>query len=528
MPRLLSSLVLGLMTAILLSCSRQAGNLEQGVTSLTSATPAALAGQLPSIAALRSASVLIGFSQTGSEAMQRDTNALDEGSSLRLPAPAGSTSWGIWGFNNGLLGASDCVVQFSGVGSAEAYFGAANFDSGRWDIIGPLPGPQQDLSIGDPAYLSPLGNLYIAVLAWDGASILVDDLTLVIDVTPFSTEIDNSGGWTSLAMVNSKPAISYYDNSANDLKFVRANDLFGNSWGAPQTLDSEGDTGLHTSLRVIGGKPAIAYYDFTEKDLRFIIAQDENGTAWNAPVTVDGSLGETGEWCSLNVVANLPAISYYDIDNSELRYVHANNQEGTDWAEPVSVDNSGNTGQETCLSIIGGLAMISYRDGGAGELRTIRSLDSIGSSWEPFIIVASGNNTGFSSSLVEVDGFPALAYYDGSDSALIYQRATNVSGTAWGLPLTLDGADDDAGSFCSMALISGQPLITYHKGIEGDLRFVQSPDATGSSWSAPLLLDESSVIVGKHGSLVDVWGVGGVSYYDQTNGKLRYAWGFGG
>lgn len=527
MPRLLSSLVLGLITAILLSCSRQAGNLEQGVTSFAPDSSAALTGQLPSVDSLRSASVLVGFSQSGSEAMERDPNALDEGSSLRLPAPAGSISWGIWGFNNGLLGATDCVAQFNGESGAEAYFAVANFDTGRWDVDGPAGGPQQNLTIGDAAYLSPLGNLYIAMIAYDGASILVVDLTLVIDVAPFSAEIDNSGGWTSLAMVNSKPAISYYDDSAHDLKFVRANDLFGTSWGTPQTLDEPGDTGLYTSLHVVNGKPAIAYYDFTAKDLRFIIAQDENGATWNSPVTVDGSLGATGEWCSLNIVAFLPAISYYDIDNSELRYVHANDQDGETWADPVSVDNSGNTGQETCLSIIGGLAMISYRDGGAGDLRVIRSLDSIGSSWEPFVTVASANNTGFSSSLVEVDGFAALAYYDGTDSALIYQRATNVNGTAWGSPLTLDGAADDAGSFCSMAMIGGQPLITYHKGIEGDLRFVQSQDATGTSWTAPVLLDEISIIVGTDGSLADVWGVGGVSYYDHTNGKLRYAWGFG-
>jgi hypothetical protein len=508
----------------MLSCSRQAGTLDQGVT------PTSIAGisqQLPDISVLRSSSVLIGFSQSGIEALYRDADALDEGSSLRLPAPGGSTSWGVWGFNNGLLGASDCLVEFNGDSGAQAYFAIANFVTGRWEAGGPLGGPQQTFAIGDPAYLSPLGNLYVAVIAWDAASILVDSITLVVDQEPFSRELDNSGGWTSLAMVNSKPAISYYDDSTDDLKFVRATDLFGSSWGTPQILDETGDTGLYTSLHVVNGKPAIAYHDFTEKDLRFIIAQDENGTAWNSPITVDGSVSGTGEWCSLNIVANLPAISYYDIDNSELRYARANDPNGETWADPVSVDNSGNTGQESCLSIIGGLAMISYRDGGAGEMRVIRSLDSIGASWEPFVIVASGNNTGFSSSLVEVDGFPALAYYDGTDSALIYQRATNVNGTIWDSAQTLDGAADDSGSYCSMALVGGLPLITFHKGIEGDLRFVQSPDATGISWTAPVLLDDSSVIVGKDGSLADVWGVGGVSYYDQTNGKLRYMWGFG-
>jgi len=521
MPRITVYLVVGVIGAMLLGCSRQAatdaprnGNPEA----------AFLASQLPPLSDLREASVLIDFAQLGHETFSRDLNAWDEGTSLRLASSSTGIVWGIWGFGSA-TGATSCRVDFSGNGGAEAYFAIGDYEKGTWELGGPLPGPQAEMTIDDPRYFSGAGDLFIAVIAYASASILVDQLVLSADVSPVQTTIDNSGGYTSLALVNGNPAISFYDSSSHDLRYVRANDYFGASWGTPLTLDSTGDTGQWTSLKVVGGNPAIAYYDFTAKVLRYIRSQDADGASWDPPTTVDAGT-VTGEYCSLEVVAGNPAISYFYYDGPALRYVRALDSTGATWGPPMSVDTDGNTGQETSLEVINGMPAISYRNGGAGQLRYVRGSDAEGTAWQTPIILGSLTNTGFHSSLALVNGNPALCFYDGTESELRYIRAADSLGDSWNAVQTLDGLLDDAGSYCSLAVIGSIPSITYHNGLNGDLRYIRALDVNGDSWGSVVLLDESSIITGRDTFLIDLYGSPAVSYLDHANSKLRYMWGF--
>lgn len=76
-------------------------------------------------------------------------------------------------------------------------------------------------------------------------------IVLVFPVLPLrgqsSTSLDlagNVGQFTSQAIVNGNPAISYYDVTNGDLKYVRASDASGTSWGTPVTLDIAGNVDL--------------------------------------------------------------------------------------------------------------------------------------------------------------------------------------------------------------------------------------------------------------------------------------------
>ena len=74
-------------------------------------------------------------------------------------------------------------------------------------------------------------------------------------------------GWTS------------YDATTDDLKYVRANDANGTSWGTPVTVASIGDVGQYTSLAVVNGNPAISYYDATNDHLKYVRANNADGTS---------------------------------------------------------------------------------------------------------------------------------------------------------------------------------------------------------------------------------------------------------
>ena len=87
--------------------------------------------------------------------------------------------------------------------------------------------------------------------------------------------------------------------------------LSGASWGTPVTIDSSGDVGLNNSLALIGGYPAISYYDKTNENLKYIRANDASGSTWGVSMLVDGAGGDNvGEYTSLAEVNGSPAISY--------------------------------------------------------------------------------------------------------------------------------------------------------------------------------------------------------------------------
>ena len=115
---------------------------------------------------------------------------------------------------------------------------------------------------------------------WLSSSIIRVDGEFVSDV----------GLYASLAEVDGRPSVAYYNSSQGDLKFVRANDANGTSWPSAITVDGlSADVGLDASLAVIGGVPAIAYQSPNTGEILYAWADDAAGAAWNT-TAVDGSL----------------------------------------------------------------------------------------------------------------------------------------------------------------------------------------------------------------------------------------------
>jgi hypothetical protein len=70
-------------------------------------------------------------------------------------------------------------------------------------------------------------------------------------------------------VIAGRPAISYWDYNNSDLKYVRAYDADGSTWGTPFVVDSVGNVGTFTSMLSLNGYPAISYCDETNGDLKF-------------------------------------------------------------------------------------------------------------------------------------------------------------------------------------------------------------------------------------------------------------------
>lgn len=419
------------------------------------------------------------------------------------------------------------VSYYDGTNSALRYARASDANGATWgasavvDLGNPANFGQhlsQAIVSSNPAvsYYDATNGDLMFVRATDANGVVWDAPVIV-------TSTSDIGQFTSLAVVSGNPAIGYHDVTNGDLKFVRANDATGTSWGAPVTVDNTATViGQYTSLAVVNGNPAISYYDATNGNLRFARATTTTGSAWAVPVTV-ASTNNVGQFSSLVVVSNFPAISYHDATTGDLMYVRATDLNGTAWSAPVIADNTATVvGQHTSMAIVNGNPAIGYYDATNADLRFVRSTNTTGTAWAAPQTLDSSGNVGEHTSLVVLSttGFPAIAYYSASTSGLKFVRATDTSGTAWGTPQLVEFADD-VGQFASMVIANSHPGIAYYEATHGALRFIISPDQLGDAWQPPIYLDTTGD-VGQDTSMAIVNGNPAISYYDVTNANLKY------
>jgi PKD repeat protein len=286
----------------------------------------------------------------------------------------------------------------------------------------------------------------------------------------------NVGLHSHLTVVNGYPAIAYFDYGNWDLKYVRASDEDGITWGTPLTIAAYSQVGGHPSLVVVNGNPAISYYDYTRDVLMYVRATDANGDSWGSRLTVDRG-PHVGLWNSMAIVDGKPAISYYDYlwNVFDLKYVRANDADGSSWGTPMRVDRPGNVGRSTYLAIVNGNPAISYTDWGNGRLKFVRANIPEGSTWgSPQVVDNEGNPhnywVGAFASLAVIDGNPAISYFDSTNCDLKYVRASDANGDSWESPEIVD-SEGIVGYWASLAAVNGKPAISYYHNTNQDLKF---------------------------------------------------------
>ena len=272
--------------------------------------------------------------------------------------------------------------------------------------------------------------------------------------TPITLGNNASSVRMSMVIANGNPAVAFSGNGANSLVYIRAIDTTGAIWGVPVILPV---TCLDSSMTIVNGNPAISYYSNISNELGYIRATDITGTTWGAPIIVDTPF--VGTFSTMIVVASNPAIAYYNIGNGDLVYIRATNNDGSVWGTRVTLDGTGNVGQSTSMIIVGGNPAVAYYDVTNANLKYIRANDTTGASWgTPLTIDNSTGNVGVYPSLAIVTGQPAISYLDATNNTLKYIKAFNGAGSLWATPITLD---TNGGSFTSMLTTANGTFISY-------------------------------------------------------------------
>ena len=264
---------------------------------------------------------------------------------------------------------------------------------------------------------------------------------------------------------------------------------------------------------------------------------DQDGIQVNSPGPTWHHSGVTsssdiGQFSSLAEVGGCPAISYWDATSQNLLYVIANDALGAVWGTPVTVDNSGQVGR------IGGVgnytsmvvvqispAIAYYRD---GKLYYTRSGDGMGNTWNaPAPAAIDGDvaqDVGECASMALINGNPAISYYDRTYGDLLYIRANDGSGSAWDPPVLVDGAGAPyIGWSTSLADVGGHPMISYQFIDTRQLLLSYASDANGAAGMWSFVSPTIDTQVADYGtSLIDLGGLPAIAYGNMATFKLNF------
>ena len=275
---------------------------------------------------------------------------------------------------------------------------------------------------------------------------------------------------------------------------VTALTYLGN-WGAPVLVDGSAGVGTYASLEVITdgtsaqGRPAIAYYDATGQDLKYARALNVTGTSWGTPRTVV-STGDVGRNAGLVLTDGVPGIAYRDVTAGDLKFVHLADAtgysrlslaDGTDWQGGVTIDgdilfNVGADALATISGLIDGAAGIKVS--GLGTLRLTNAANSFGAT-------LPGPAAAVNSAVIVRSGTLAL----GAEGAI--GLATIELGDALPQILTVDRAT----TFQSLAALAGR-FDADHNG------FFDNAGGPGAFVEVDTTIDGRTYVEADQGTLI--------------------------
>lgn len=324
------------------------------------------------------------------------------------------------------------------------------------------------------------------------------------------------GGFDSSITVGAdgNPIISYYDGVNGDLMVAACGDPACTSSTVTAVDDSAADSGITTSITLgTNGNPVISYFDDSAGDLK--VAVCTTPTCTSASLRTIDSAGAVGLHTSIAIGASgFPVISYYDVTNADLKIAFCGNATCTS-SSTVPLDQIGDVGLDTGLAIgADGLPYVSYYDNTNGNLKLIRCLTANCSSVQAPITIDSSGDVGRHTSItLGTNGFPVVTYQDATNGRLRYAVCTTAN------CLSLTGGTLDTGpgvGFDTSVVIgpTGNPVVSYRDDASSNLRIAACGTPTcGSVGITPVITPEfdgqdTSITLGADGNPIISHGSG--------------------
>lgn len=514
---------------------------------------------------LDSSSVFVPGVQTdsvaGSVSPSGEASALSSGSLGGKQASFAVYRLTLSGGQPGVVAADINFKAVSGGGGPSNYWlGLSRYSDGAWEWHGPFSDGQLRLSTGaavaaGASYVSPLGNLFIAIAGYDGAAMDIVGVGANPRDTADSTAPGAPGGLTATPVAGGLE-LQWNELLAPDLAGYRvyySNSAFSSpaAAGVKKTPFLEG-----TTRCLLSGISGLKHVRITAVDIsgnESALSTEATGTplAGSPPsllVSTDLNSGRVGAAATLTV----SGAATYDVDLDGDGSFDTIGSSAT--AYPIDTSATGilrprvRASSGATAVALGGVSLII-----AANFPPVASLVL-----SPTQCTVWGGETvsvAFDASASTDDGGAAALQFaydpqgDGSFSAFSGAETTNKNYSAPGTYLAAvivrdaDGLEgyayavetvrqaagfatcivDDrptCGNYCSAAMINGNPALAYRKTDAAGLSYVRALTPRGEQWSDPVDIDLTATDVDC--SLAEVAGRPAIAYVDTTSGNIRY------
>ncbi|MCB1187654.1 hypothetical protein KDL29_10865 [bacterium] len=468
------------------------------------------------------------------------------GSRHHMPALAGKTCWAIYRFSAGGFPPLEGLFIVDNLGLGY-YIGHADFSSGRWSFDQP-----QDSVLGhcglDAGSVSPLGFVYMVVVAHDGVTLDVKAVDLVTDEPGWETVTVASGitGAVGVELLpgtqNELPRIALL--LEDHLRYYFTNTRTPSAttvWNMSIAMSSVGTGSLRGPLvaTFVDWKPATLYYrqdgdfqpeytygkEWYPEDAQW--ASSKVGTAHSVP----------GQALGLVAIDNMPRVAYPQPVPGSRRIMLASSAvsapSAADWSDSVIRE----TAIRPSLAVVNGRLACSYiNTDGSARVGYARAL--VDNPDDPLDWAAMDVYGDFG--VAEYGMFTRLvaASYPGdldapfilfSSGGLGFPQALSSTQMAPLLPTDWQHSSLDAGSSLvdhklDLALVSGLQAALYVLDGSGELRYAVTTDFQpdeDTDWDIQTLLNGTDIGVISLGCYM---GNPAIAYVDRDAAALKYSY----
>ncbi len=405
-----------------------------------------------------------------------------------------------------------------------------------WDF-GDLGYPQNSTEPSPTVLLGTSGPHQCSLTVTDEYGSDSLDFTVTVDRANWTiVNIARGGPYLDLEIVNGRPAVAFQllEGGMSDQKSYAAYAISSTPDGTGTwtmgKIDTQNISGSYISLAVADSRPAVSYQASTEtfSGLRYAISptSDGLGGSWTISTVVSGS--SVGYYNSLAVVDGRPRIGYYDMSNTLIMFASNDQVDGLGtWSFFTIQDTSG---ADICLAEISGRPAMTYLRRTSPPIRNLLQYaiadSSVGDRWSLRRTIDNGggvNDVGATSFLTTIFDKPAVSYFDMTNRDLLFAISDDRVGSGtWSISTV--HSQGDVGGNSSLASVNGYPMISY-TNISGNnslwLAMCSEPDGSGGWAYAPVDTRQDSA--GGNTVIVDIGGRPGIAYSPTGDGQVRFA-----
>ena len=519
---------LALLAVLLLGACGGKQSLHDAGTAAEPVPGAPAAANLP-FPTDHAASALV-MARNGSDAYLYGGGAAPDGTLMRLDAGSSGTQFAAYSLTP-LPGVAQLIVATpDALPPTQYWVGLADFPRQRWEISGPHTDSAEPLAITPARHLSPLGNLYAVVIVPAGEQAVIDFLEAVDGGPPndlpnaaLADPGDTSGPYPA------DIALDAGGSSDSDGSLV----LYEWDFDGDYVFEASSGSNPQTTFPV----PQAGAYSLMVR-----VTDDRGGTdvaqqsfsahGWRT-ITV-ATDADSGEACSLAEINGHPAISYRYVDGAggeHVNFAFSNHPLGNSAWQNLTVKSGPNAGLSTSLAEVNGAPAIALCADNPLHLHYARAGTPDGYFQADWTVLQASpfSNVGNHNSLALIGGNPAISYYCGNTTNVWYIRSSTPGGMAggdWSAPVSVDGdgAGVDMGYDTSLAEVDGRPAIGYRAATGGNqLRYARSSNGTGTgpgAWVLKFTLDGNASFAP---CLRVVDGCPAIAYWSSAGDDLVYA-----